>query len=511
MKNSISLALIASSVALLSACGGSSGGGNGGGGGGTQTAIAEAIAAITPIGGDAACGGFGTQNGTFDHDSNAATAEQPLCQIGGTITEDVTLTNDTTWVLTDFVTVGLGNLEIQEANDVTLLQNNGFTFTVEAGTHVRAEDDAALVITRGSSIVANGTAAMPITFSGFSDTDFDGLGQWGGVVVQGFAPQYGAGNTGVCFGASTFCNVEGEGGSDIANYGGNIADDNSGTIRYVRIAEGGLVAGPNNEVNGLTLQGVGHATTVEFVQVHNNLDDGVEWFGGTVNAKYLVLTNNDDDDIDFDEGYQGNIQYAIVSKSSAMDPQGSNDPRGIEANSSDDELVSDTNAVLANITLIGNNVNNAGAGANDGEPGMRLRGALTVAVHNTLALNWNNGCIRIDDADDDGDAATAEVPSNVTLNNVLTDCARVFRPSDETAANTAAVTDLSGAGITFNANGFGGVTNAEATLAGPATITAFDNGSGFTFDQTAYVGAVDPAATSAWWAGWTIPGSVNLP
>ena len=76
-------------------------------------------------------------------------------------------------------------------------------------------------------------------------------------------------------------------------------------MRYVRIAEGGLVAGPDNEVNGLTLQGVGHGTTLEYIQVHNNLDDGIEWFGGTVNAKWVVLTNNDDDSLDYDEGYQG--------------------------------------------------------------------------------------------------------------------------------------------------------------------------------------------------------------
>ena len=91
-------------------------------------------------------------------------------------------------------------------------------------------------------------------------------------------------------------------------YGGNNPADDSGIIRYVRIAEGGLIAGPNNEINGLTLQGVGHGTLIDYVQVHGNQDDGIEWFGGTANVKHAVLTNNDDDDIDFDEGYQGNIR-----------------------------------------------------------------------------------------------------------------------------------------------------------------------------------------------------------
>ena len=81
---------------------------------------------------------------------------------------------------------------------------------------------------------------------------------WGGVIIQGFAPQFGQGGTGPCFGSGTVCNVVGEGGTVVGNYGGNDPADNSGMLRYVRIAEGGLVAGPNNEINGLTLQGVGH-------------------------------------------------------------------------------------------------------------------------------------------------------------------------------------------------------------------------------------------------------------
>ena len=99
------------------------------------------------------------------------------------------------------------------------------------------------------------------------------------------------GGTGPCFGTGTVCNVAGEGGTVVGNYGGNDPADNSGMLRYVRIAEGGLVAGPNNEINGLTLQGVGHGTSIEYIQVHGNLDDGIEWFGGTVNVRYAVLTN----------------------------------------------------------------------------------------------------------------------------------------------------------------------------------------------------------------------------
>ncbi|MGB1558810.1 MAG: hypothetical protein ACPHCJ_13585, partial [Oceanococcaceae bacterium] len=254
--------------------------------------------------------------------------------------------------------------------------------------------------------------------------------------------------------------------------------------------------GPNNEVNGLTLQGVGHGTTVEYVHVHNNLDDGVEWFGGTVNAKYLLLTGNDDDDIDFDEGYKGNIQYAIIVKSQNLAPQGSNDPRGIEANSSDADFVLETEATLANISIIGGAVNNS-AGAE--QPGMRLRGALTVSIFNTAVKAFDTGCIRIDDADTDGDS-TVDQFSQVSLTNVFGDCADGFydKRDADNESNIGAQT------ITFD-DAFA-INEAFATV--PATSpTATDNGSGFAFDTTTYVGAVAPgtAQASAWWASWAIP------
>ena len=157
------------------------------------------------------------------------------------------------------------------------------------------------------------------------------------------------------------------------------------------------------------------------------LDDGIEWFGGTVNARWLVLTNNDDDSIDYDEGYVGNIQYAIIKMQQAAGaaPQGSNDPRGIEANSSDQDFVQETNAVLANISLMGGDIN-------AGEPGMRLRGALTTSVYNTAVEGFDRSCVRVDDAN----VAGSVMPSNVTLVNVLGDCMSGFYHNSR-AADTA--------------------------------------------------------------------------
>jgi hypothetical protein len=418
--------------------------------------------------------------------------------LSGSINQDYTLVSGVDWRIDGEVIVGNGNVSVANDTEVQSIKDAGVTLTIKPGVHVRAFDDGSLLVTRGSKLEAVGTVASPITFSSLSDSDFDGEGEWGGVIVQGFAPQYGQGGSGACFGTGTVCNVEGEGGTVIGRFGGNDVADNSGTIRYVRIAEGGKVAGPNNGINGLTLQGVGYGTTIEYVQVHNNLDDGVEWFGGTVNAKYLVLTGNDDDDIDFDEGYVGNIQYAIVRKNPTKgSPTGSNDPRGIEANSSDDEYAPETNAVLANILLIGSDVS-------DGQPGMRLRGALTTSIYNTAVMDFDTGkCIRVDDADVDGDDVI-DFTSDVSLINVLGDCVDGYyaKRAADTEVNAVAVTPL-----TLDAAY--ALTNAEASVSAPS-ISAV-GASGFSFDQTDYVGAVEPgtSASNAWWSGWIIEGSLD--
>lgn len=458
--------------------------------------LASAGFALSACGG----GGGGNNNPGGPDLPDFVSCDGDQCTLFGIIDENYTLDASKTWLLSGTVQVGEGNVEVATDADVQALKDAGVTLTVEAGTDIRGLSDGILLVTRGSKLEANGTATSPITFSSVDD-GYDGLGEWGGVVLQGFAPQYGTGNTGACFGNGTVCNVVGEGGTTVAYFGGNDSADDSGTIRYVRIAEGGLVAGPDNEVNGLTLQGVGHATTIDYVQVHSNLDDGVEWFGGTVNAKHLVLTGNDDDSIDFDEGYMGNIQYAIVRMDPTKEaPSGSNDPRGIEANSSDADYVPQTDAVLANISIIGGPLNNVDGGE---QPGMRLRGALTVGIYNTAVKGFDTGCVRIDDADVDEDG-TIDVNSDVTLVNVLGDCADGFY--DKRDADTA--DNAKGTTVTFDDAWAVNEVDAEVGL---TVINAVNNGSGFMFDQTDYVGAVEPGTTAAnaWWAGWTLPGTLS--
>lgn len=471
--------------------------------------LAISILSATLVG----CGG-GSSSSSSDDDPTTPVAGTPdfvtcnadetICTLEGTIDQDFTLESGIEWRLGGFTVVGSGGSVLADAAAVTAAKDAGVTLTIEPGVHVKSFSTGALLVTRGSKLMAEGTAAEPITFSSIQDEDFDGLGEWGGVIVQGFAPQYGPGNTGACFGEGTVCNVEGEGGDDVGNFGGNDPADNSGVIKYVRIAEGGKVAGPNNEINGLTLQGVGHGTTVEYVQVHNNLDDGVEWFGGTVNAKYLVLTGNDDDDIDFDEGFKGNIQYAIIRKNPALDaPSGSNDPRGIEANSSDEDYVPQTEGALANITLVG-------AFMSGGEPAMRLRGSLNASVYNTVAYGFEH-CVRIDDSAGVTPEDPADALSDVTLNNVIGNCGDLsadafYRGTREADAGTG---NGSNTNVAFDAAV--ALTNTSDATVTQMDFAEVDNGSGFAFDNTTYIGAVEPgtAAADAWWAGWTIEGSLD--
>ena len=417
--------------------------------------------------------------------------------ISGTVDSDYTLIEDVEYILSGVVTVGAGNVEITSQTQYESIITNGVSLTVEPGTEVKGTADGVLLVTRGSKLIADAYANNPITFSSL-DNNYDGMGEWGGVVIQGFAPQYGQGGTGVCYTAGeSWCNVLGEGGDFVQEYGGSDAGDDSGIIRYVRIAEGGLIAGPNNEINGLTLQGVGYGTLIDYVQVHGNQDDGIEWFGGTVDVKHALLTNNDDDDIDFDEGYQGNIQYALIIKrqDAGATPVGSNDPRGIELNSSDADYTPETAGVIANVTIIGGDAANSA-----GEYGMRLRGSVTAAIHNSAVTGYDVTCARIDDSDTDGDSSTPKLDTPITMRNFLCDTVGVAFNKEQPLDGSSVIEET----VIMDSNY--AITNDAAAVTAEA-IAPQDTGSSFVFDSTDFVGAVKPG-TTPWFAEWAIPGSI---
>ncbi|MBN1292185.1 MAG: T9SS type A sorting domain-containing protein [Candidatus Latescibacteria bacterium] len=210
--------------------------------------------------------------------------------------EQVTWTNDNEYILNGFVFVEDGASLVIEAG------------TVIKGTPGQGENASALIIARGGKIYANGTASKPIIFTAESDNvndpydiPFGTSGLWGGLIVLGKARINTATGEG---------NIEGIPSDEPRGaYGGNDDADNSGVIRYVSIRHGGTDIGEANEINGLTMGAVGSSTTIEYVEVFNNNDDGYEWFGGTVNCKYLVSAFNKDDSFDYDEGFRGKGQF----------------------------------------------------------------------------------------------------------------------------------------------------------------------------------------------------------
>ncbi len=195
--------------------------------------------------------------------------------------------------------------------------NPGQTLTIEAGTVIRAmtgqgEYASALVVARGGKIIAEGTATEPIIFTVEGD-DLEGSvpvhakGLWGGVILLGQAKLNVDGGE---------AHIEGIPVTEPRGiYGGTLDDDNSGILRYVSIRHGGTNIGEGNEINGLTLGGVGSATTIDHIEVISNLDDGVECFGGSVNLKYIAISYCGDDAFDADMGYTGNIQYMLAVQS----------------------------------------------------------------------------------------------------------------------------------------------------------------------------------------------------
>jgi len=233
----------------------------------------------------------------------------------GNITENKTLDASKIWLIKGRVSV-----------------IDGTTLTIPAGTIIKAAsgtgaDASTLIVARGGKIIANGTADNPIIMTAAADNiqvggtypesgpalKVDTRGLWGGLLILGKAP---------CSFKSdvTELQIEGIPTSDTNGlYGGSVADDNSGSFQYISIRHGGAEIGEGNEINGLTLGGVGSGTTVNQIEVLGNVDDGIEFFGGTVKATNLLVWGQGDDAIDVDQGYAGTIDGALVVLTAASD------------------------------------------------------------------------------------------------------------------------------------------------------------------------------------------------
>ena len=258
-----------------------------------------------------------------------------------TITETVTETETVEVVVDEYADSTLeGNItsdKTLDASKVWLLKGrvsveSGATLTIPAGTIIKAAsgtgaDASTLIIARGATIIADGTADAPIIMTSVSDNievggtypssgpalNVDTRGLWGGLLILGNAPCSFSGDV-------TELQIEGIPTSDTNGlYGGSDAADNSGSVQYISIRHGGAEIGEGNEINGLTLGGVGSGTKINHIEVVGNVDDGIEFFGGTVNASNLLVWGQGDDAIDIDQAYAGTIDGALVILTPASD------------------------------------------------------------------------------------------------------------------------------------------------------------------------------------------------
>lgn len=244
----------------------------------------------------------------------------------------------------------------------------GSELIIPAGTKIIGEGgtSAYIAIAQEGKIFVNGTKEAPVVMTGVEAK----RGNWGGLVICGKAP--------INKGTTATAEV-----SDLT-YGGTDANDNSGSIQYLRIEYAGAAYNSEKEFNGLSFFGVGSGTKIEYVQTHEGSDDGFEWFGGTVNTKYLVSTHNDDDQFDWTEGWNGTNEFWFSKESGVAN-------RGIEAdnNSKDRSAAPIANPTIKNITLVGLGLNTSSELTET--QAMKLREGTKGIMDNVVLSNWKTG------------------------------------------------------------------------------------------------------------------------
>ncbi|MFO0644393.1 MAG: hypothetical protein U0183_34555 [Polyangiaceae bacterium] len=277
----------------------------------------------------------------------------------------------------------------------------GTTLTIEKGTVIKGESQskAILLVEPGAKIMAEGTEDEPIVFTSQAAPADRRPGDWGGIVVLGNAPVNNPGGKG---------NVEGILKTATGTqYGGSDPDDSSGVLRFVRIEYAGVILSQDNEVNGLTFAGVGRGTKVDHIQVRQALDDCFEFFGGTVDAKYLACQGNEDDGFDWDNGYSGRLQFLVLQQS----PQHVGEDNGFEA---DNDAQGSANTPLSNPTIMNASLFGKNADVDNIQYGMLLRRNTRVTLKNILVSGFEA-------AIDIRDPSTAQAvgQNTLTLTNSL--------------------------------------------------------------------------------------------
>lgn len=295
-------------------------------------------------------------NSVTNNNPTGGTTGNNLENIGGTMTTDLTLEQGIEYLLNE-----------------ALIMTEGTTLTIPAGTVIKAAlgADVYIAIAQGARINANGTGSSPIVLTSNSSTP--NAGDWGGLIVLGKAPI-----NSVTGGTATST-------SEIGGlpYGGDVADDDSGVLRYVRVEYSGGSADASSENNGFSFYGVGNGTIVEYIQAFEGKDDGIEFFGGTVNASFISVVGAQDDSVDWTEGYTGTLDNIYIEHGVSHD-------KAIEADGFNTDIGNNSSPLFFSKPTV-SNVTIIGRGSATENEAIRLRAGTQGLFSNIVIIGFEEG------------------------------------------------------------------------------------------------------------------------
>lgn len=390
------------------------------------------------------------------------------CIIGGHINQDIMLTNDIRWILDGGVTVGGDNI-------------NSATLSIEPDTHLSGRSGLDfLQVRRGSKIHAIGTPQHPVVMTGANEV---APGEWGGLLLAGNAPVNG------CSEGAPVCEQINE-AIFLEKFGGNNPTDSSGVLKYASIRFAGREVRPNEELNCLTLLGVGSGTTIDFVQCHRGLDDGFEMFGGTVNLTHLIATGNNDDAFDWQTGWDGKAQFVLVMGTSDTGDA------GIEAdnNQSNHNSLPRSRGQLANFTMRGSQTGGDGHG-------IVLRRGTAANIYNSVITGYGKSCLTIDDA---ATYAVSGPPGNLTglltIENSYVQCNKAFNDQAGLPFNVSNWFDMQPGNVVGDPQ----LNNYLPAFGSPLTDSAPPSTDDLFFVKTDYIGAFKNEDDDWTKGGWAV-------
>lgn len=400
---------------------------------------------------------------------------------------------------------------------------NGAILTIEPGTKIVGEQGqrGGLIICRSSKIIADGTQDKPIVFT--SESANPVRGDWAGLVLLGNAPTNASYN-----GQAGVGEVEGgvNNSDGLGLYGLGASSnpaDNSGILRYVRVEYAGYAFLPDKEINGLTFGGVGNLTVVDHVQVSYANDDSFEWFGGTVNCKYLISYRTLDDDFDTDNGFSGKVQFGIALRDSAVADISNSESFESDNDANGSALTPQTSAIFSNMTILGPKVTlTNGFNTTYFKWAAQIRRNSTISIFNSLLMGYPYGLF-IDATK--GVPTDNNIPASLAIKNtIIAGCPNPILFDRGTNTTVPAVPNTQATIETwFNTAAFGNsilANNTDVGLTAPFNYTSPDfnpssatsaaaTGASFSdaklatsfFTSVTYKGAC--AVGDTWWKTWT--------